>query len=252
MATQKQAFNALLYLFQNVLAVRIDGLECVVRARVGKRLPVVLTKEEVRDILNCLGGTGRLMATLIYGAGLRLEECLCLRIKDLDFACSCLTIRHGKGNKDRETVLLEKLVNDLQTQVQLLYQSDRKKAIPGVWLPEAFGEKYSNAGKEWSWFWVFPSEKLSIDPRSGVVRRYHVYPSSFQKAFKLAVARAGVIKHATVHTLRHSFATHLVERGYDIRTIEELLGHSDGSTTMIYIHVATRNKLGVVSPANDL
>ena len=254
-ATQKQAFNALLYLLRNVLAVRIEGLECVVRAGVGKRLPVVLIREEVRDILKCLGGTSRLLATLIYGAGLRLEECLCLRIKDLDFARSCLTIRHGKGNKDRETVLPERLVNDLQThldRVKLLCQSDRKKGIPGVWLPEALGEKYSNAGKDWSWFWVFPSEKLSIDPRSGVVRKYHVYPSSFQKAFKLAVARAGVVKHATVHTLRHSFATHLVERGYDIRTIQELLGHSDVSTTMIYTHVATRNKLGVVSPANDL
>jgi integron integrase len=254
-ATQKQSFNALLYLFRNVLCIRVDGLECVTRARIGKRLPVVLTVDEVRAVLECLKGTDRLMATLIYGAGLRLEECLSLRIKDLDFSRSCLSVRYGKGNKDRETVLPEKMVKALQAhlaEVRLIHENDRKKDLPGVWLPEGLGAKYPCAGTDWRWFWVFPSTKLSIDPRAGKVRRYHVYPSSFQNAFKLAVARAGIVKHATVHTLRHSFATHLVERGYDIRTIQELLGHSDVSTTMIYTHVATRNKLGVASPANDL
>ncbi len=254
-STQKLAFNSLLYLFRNVIAIPIQGLDCVVRARTGKRLPVVLTVDEVRQVLAQLQGTDRLIASVIYGAGLRLEECLSLRIKDVDFARSCFTIRGGKGNKDRETVLPEKMVSALRKHLEkarTLYESDRQKEIPGVWLPDALGQKFPAAGKDWGWFWVFPSQKLSIDPRSGDVRRYHVYPTSFQAAFKLAVARAGIIKHATVHTLRHSFATHLVERGYDIRTIQELLGHSDVSTTMIYTHVASKNKLGVTSPADAL
>jgi len=254
-ATQKQAFNALLYLFRRILNIPIEGLECVARARTGKRLPVILTVEEVKKILGCMQGTDQLMATIIYGGGLRLEECLSLRIKDVDFDRNCFTIRHGKGNKDRETVLPENLVNRLKTQlerVRRLYDKDRREGVPGVWLPGALGEKFSGAATEWGWFWVFPSEKLSIDPRTTTVRRYHVYPSSFQRAFKMAVARSGVVKTATVHTLRHSFATHLIEKGYDIRTIQELLGHSDVSTTMIYTHVATRNKLGVTSPADAL
>jgi integron integrase len=254
-STQKLAFNALLYLFRNVTAVPVRGLDSVVRARSGKRLPVVLTVEEVRRVLDSMLGTDRLTASIIYGAGLRLEECLSLRVKDIDFGRSCLTIRCGKGNKDRETVLPERLVGPLHDHletVRALYDSDREKEVPGVDLPGALGQKFPSARKEWGWFWVFPSQKLSIDPRSGEVLRYHRYPSSFQNAFKLAVARAGIVKNATVHTLRHSFATHLVERGYDIRTIQELLGHSDVSTTMIYTHVARRNKLGVTSPADAL
>ncbi|MGO9309609.1 MAG: integron integrase [Spirochaetia bacterium] len=254
-STQKLAFNSLLYLFRNVLAVPVQGLDCVVRARSGKRLPVVLSVGEVRRVLGQLQGTDRLMASLIYGAGLRLEECLSLRVKDVDFARSCLTIRCGKGNKDRETVLPLKMAAGLRGHLETarqLYESDRRNGVPGVQLPEALGQKFSAAGKDWRWFWVFPSQKLSVDPRSGEVRRYHVYPATFQGAFKLAVARAGIVKNATVHTLRHSFATHLVERGYDIRTIQELLGHSDVSTTMIYTHVASRNKLGVISPADAL
>jgi integron integrase len=254
-ATQKQAFNALLYLFRRVLDIPVHGLECVARARAGKRLPVILTVREVSQILSCLQGTDQLMATLIYGAGLRLEECLSLRVKDLDFGRNCLTIRHGKGNKDRETVLPENLVNKLTLhldKVRQLYAKDRTQRDPGVWLPEALSTKYPGAATEWGWYWVFPSEKLSIDPRTTTVRRYHCYPSTFQRAFKLAVARAGIVKQATVHTLRHSFATHLIEKGYDIRTIQELMGHSDVSTTMIYTHVATRNKLGVTSPADSL
>lgn len=254
-STQKLAFNALLYLFRNVTSVPVHGLECVVRARSAKRLPVVLTVDEVRQALAQMQGTERLMASIIYGAGLRLEECLSLRVKDLDFGRSCLTIRSGKGNKDRETVLPEKLVSALRSHlesVRALYESDREKETAGVALPDALGQKFTTAGKEWSWFWVFPSQKLSVDPRSGQVCRYHVYPTTFQNSFKLAVARAGIVKRATVHSLRHSFATHLVERGYDIRTIQELLGHSDVSTTMIYTHVASRNKLGVTSPADAL
>lgn len=254
-STQKLAFNSLLYLFRNVFSVPVQGLECVVRARSGKRLSVVLSVGEVRQVLSRLQGTDRLMATIIYGAGLRLEECLSLRIRDVDFERSCLTIRCGKGNKDRETVLPEKMIAALRShleKVRIIYESDRRNGIPGVQLPEALGRKFPAAEKEWGWFRVFPSQKLSIDPRLGEVRRYHVYPTGFQGAFKLAVARAGIAKSATVHALRHSFAIHLVERGYDIRTIQELLGHSDVSTTMIYTHVAGRNKLGVTSPADAL
>jgi integron integrase len=254
-ATQRQAFNALLFLFRRVLAVPVQDLETVVRAKIGRSLPVVLSKDEVRRIMACLHGVDRLMALLIYGAGLRLGECLSLRVKDIDFDRVCLTIRAGKGNKDRETVLPEKLVGHLRRrleEVKILHQQDRMRNVEGVWVPEALARKYPGAGMEWGWFWVFPSDHLSVDPASGLVRRYHVLPTTLQRAFKLAVARAGVVKNATIHTLRHSFATHLVERGYDIRTIQELLGHSDVSTTMIYTHVATKNKLGVSSPANDL
>jgi integron integrase len=254
-ATQRQAFHALLFFYRNVLALPVRGLESVVRARVGKRLPVVLTIAEVRRIVSQLKGTDALMAKVIYGAGLRLEECLSLRVKDIDFERVCLTIRAGKGNKDRETVLPESLIGPLKEHLAVVrkkFLADKSGNPGGVWLPEALARKMPNASREWPWYWVFPASKLSIEPRFGKVCRYHVYPSSFQKAFRLAVARAEVTKNATVHTLRHSFATHLIERGYDIRTIQELLGHSDVSTTMIYTHVATRNKLGVASPANDL
>jgi integron integrase len=254
-ATQRQAFNALLFLFRNVLSVPVLDLESVVRAKIGKSLPVVLSVAEVRHVISHLQGIDRLMAIVIYGAGLRLNECLSLRVKDIDFDRSCLTVRAGKGNKDRETVLPERIVGDLQhhlAKVKAVYQQDRERKVAGVWIPEALARKLPGAGTEWGWFWVFPANRLSVDPESGVVRRFHVLPTTLQRAFKLAVARAGIVKNATIHTLRHSFATHLIERGYDIRTIQELLGHSDVSTTMIYTHVATKNKLGVSSPANDL
>jgi integron integrase len=254
-ATQRQAFNALLVLFRHVLNMPVRGLETVVRAKVGKSLPVVLSRNEVRRVLAHLSGTQRLMATLRYGAGLRLHECLEVRVKDLDFGRGCITIRNGKGNKDRETVLPERVVGELNVHLQKvrhLYLQNRAQSIEGVVLPLGLTRKYAGAATEWGWLWVFPSERLSIDPVSGLVRRYHVLPAALQRAFKLAVVRAGIAKNATVHTLRHSFATHLIERGYDIRTIQELLGHSDVSTTMIYTHVATKNKLGVSSPANDL
>jgi integron integrase len=216
---------------------------------------VVLTKEEIRCVFGQLSGVHCLIATVLYGGGLRLEECLSLRVKDVDFARGCLVIRAGKGGKDRETLLPERVTTELRRhlgRVRALYDRDRRRDLPEVWVPEALDRKYSGAGKEWPWFWVFPSSKLSIDPESGVVRRYHLYPSTVQKAFHRAVSRAGLAKRATVHTLRHSFATHLVEKGYDIRTIQELLGHADVSTTMIYTHVATKNKLGVASPMDSL
>jgi site-specific recombinase XerD len=184
-----------------------------------------------------------------------LQECISLRVKDVDFERGCLAIRAGKGGKDRETVLPVGLVAELRqhlAQVRDLYDRDRRKGMPGVPLPGALENKYTSASREWGWFWVFPSASLAIDPRTRAVLRYHVYPTTLQKAFRDAVRASGVAKRASVHTLRHSFATHLIEKGYDIRTIQELLGHSDVSTTMIYTHVATRNKLGVASPADSL
>jgi len=254
-ATQKQAFNALLFLYRRVLGKQIIGLETVIPSHRPRRLPVVLTKEEIRGVFRHLSGVQRLIAAVIYGGGLRLEECLCLRVKDVDFARGCLVIRAGKGDKDRETVLPERVAGELQRhllRLRALYDRDRRRALAGVWVPEALARKYTGAEKEWAWFWVFPSSRLSIDPMTGTVRRYHLYPTTVQKAFQRAVGRAGLAKRATVHPLRHSFATHLVEKGYDIRTIQELLGHADVSTTMIYTHVATRNKLGVASPMDSL
>ncbi len=254
-ATQKLAFNALLFFYRHVLDVEIGGLSTVVRSKIGRRLPVVLSKEEIRKVFSHLEGTHLLMATVIYGSGMRLQECLSLRVKDIDFSRNCLTIRGGKGNKDRETVLservAEKLKRHLET-IRVLFDKDRVNSVAGVSLPGALDRKYQKAGEEWAWFWVFPSANLCIDPLTREVRRYHVYPTTLQKAFRQAVRGAGITKQATIHTLRHSFATHLIEKGYDIRTIQELLGHSDVSTTMIYTHVATRNKLGVASPADSL
>jgi integron integrase len=254
-ATQRLAFNALLFLYRHVLTVEIKGLGTVVPSKVPRKLPVVLTKEEVKAIFSHLQGTHRLMATIIYGGGLRLEECLSLRVKDIDFSRGCLTIRAGKGEKDRETILPEKICEELKRHmetVQKIYQEDRKKKIAGVLVPGALGQKYTSAGTEWSWFWVFPSMNLSIDPVSRIVRRHHIFPTTIQKAFHDAVQRSGIVKKASIHTLRHSFATHLVEKGYDIRTVQELLGHSDVSTTMIYTHVASKNKLGVTSPLDAM
>jgi integron integrase len=188
---------------------------------------------------------------LIYGCGLRILECLSLRIKDIDIEQGIVIIRAGKGDKDRRTVLPESLKDDLIShcaEVRSLYDKDRKNEIKGVYLPGALEKKYPNAGKEWGWFWLFPSKSLSVDPRTLIVHRHHMHPASLQKAFKTAVADAGITRPSSVHTLRHSFATHLLENGYDIRTIQELLGHRNLQTTMIYTHVATKNILGVRSP----
>jgi integron integrase len=254
-STQNQAFNALLFFYRHILDEEIDNLHDVVRARRRRRLPVVVTKQEIADLFYNMKGTNLLMARLIYGCGLRLQECLNLRIKDLDFNRFRLTIRSGKRDKDRETLLPEKLIDDLNSHIRIgwsLFNQDREKNVPGVYLPYALQRKYPNAGKEWAWQWVFPSHKLSVDPRSKVVRRHHVHHSNLHRHIKRAVHKSGIAKPVSVHTLRHSFATHLLENGYDIRTIQELLGHSSLRTTMIYTHVAGKNLMGVKSPFDEL
>ena len=253
-STQNQALNALIFFYRYVLEKQPGPEEvCAVRALPKQRLPIVLSSKEIQAILECLAGTQRLMARLIYGCGLRIKECMHLRIKDIDLERD-LVVVWAKGDKNRTTVLpasvKEDLVKHIAT-VRPLYEDDRKRDLNGVFLPNALEKKYPNAGKEWAWYWVFPAQSLSPDPYTQIVRRHHVHPSALQKAFKDAVLKAGVTKQASVHTLRHSFATHLLEKGHDIRTIQELLGHENLQTTMIYTHVAKKNVLGVKSPLDD-
>ncbi len=250
-STQNQALNALIFFYRHVIE-REPGPEdvCAVRALPKRRLPIVLSRAEIQSIFDHLSGTQRLMAVLIYGCGLRLKECLHLRIKDIDLDRDVVTV-WGKGDKDRRTVLPATVRDDLISQIdaaRVYYDQDRAKDINGVFLPNAIERKYPNAGKEWGWFWLFPAQVLSVDPHSHLLRRHHTHPSALQKGFKEAVFLAGVTKQASIHTLRHSFATHLIEKGYDIRTIQELLGHNNLQTTMIYTHVAKKNVLGVKSP----
>jgi len=250
-STQNQALNAIVFLYRHVLDKDIEGEISAVRARQNRRLPVVLTVQEIEKIFSGMSGVNLLMAKLIYGCGLRLQECLQLRVKDIDFEQNVVIIRSGKGDKDRRTVLPEAIKEELSThmnEIRALYKKDRDAKLNGVQLPGALERKYPNAGKEWGWFWLFPSQSLSIDPRTDILRRHHVYHDALQRAFKNAVIKSGITKQASVHTLRHSFATHLLENGYDIRTIQELLGHKNLQTTMIYTHVATKNILGVRSP----
>ncbi|MCF6147454.1 MAG: integron integrase [Candidatus Kuenenia sp.] len=251
-STQNQALNALIFVYRYVLEKDIGDKELnAVRAVYKRRLPTVLTVKEVQAIFDHLSEIHRLMAMLTYGCGLRLQECLSLRIKDIDFEQNIVVVSAGKGDKDRRTMLPESLKDDLIahiSEIRGVYDQDRVNDINGVYLPGALERKYPNAGKEWGWFWLFPSRALSVDPHTHTVRRHHMHPASLQKAFKTAVAKAGITKQASVHALRHSFATHLLENGYDIRAIQELLGHRNLQTTMIYTHVATKNILGVRSP----
>ncbi len=250
-STQNQALNALIFFYRYVLDKSIDNELSAVRAHYRRRLPVVLTAKEIEQILNHMTGVHRLMAKLTYGCGLRLHECLRLRIKDVDFEQNMVIVISGKGDHDRRTVLPESLKDELMQHIsdtRALYEKDRADEVNGVRLPGALERKYPQAGREWGWFWLFPSKSLSIDPISNIARRQHVHPASLQMAFKVSVGKAGITKQASVHTLRHSFATHLLEKGYDIRTIQELLGHRNLQTTMIYTHVATKNILGVRSP----
>ena len=254
-STQNQAFSALLFLYRDVLERELSGLDDAVRAKRPVRLPQVLSPAEVQAVLARLRGTMLTMATLMYGSGLRLLECARLRIKDIDFARGEITVRDGKGQKDRVTVLPAKVGDALRAHVERVRQlhlSDLLVGAGSVTLPDALARKYPRAQREWAWQWVFPASRFYSDARTGERRRHHLHESVIQRAFRDAVRAAGIAKPATCHTLRHSFATHLLEKGYDIRTIQELLGHSDVSTTMIYTHVLNRGGLGVQSPADWL
>lgn len=250
-STQNLALSSILFLYKEVLGVDLPWLEGVTRAKKPKRLPVVLTREEVRLVLSHMEGTYHLMAALMYGTGMRLMECVRLRVKDVDFARHELLVREGKGNKDRVTMLPTSLVPSLQAhleRVQILHEKDCATGGGDVYLPNALARKYANAAREWGWQYVFPARNRSTDPRTGAVRRHHINEHSYQMALKNAVRAAGIAKPATSHTLRHSFATHLLEAGYDIRTVQELLGHEDVATTQIYTHVLNRGGLAVRSP----
>jgi integron integrase len=251
-ATQNQALAALLFLYQQVLGVDLPWLSDLVRAQRPVRLPTVLSEAEVRRLLAQVDGVAALMLGLLYGAGLRQIECLSIRVKDVDFAYRQVLVRGGKGGKDRVTMLPESLVQPLQAhlgRVRLLHRRDIDQGFGEVSLPYALARKYPRAGYGWAWQFVFPSSNRSIDPESGAIRRHHIYPDTLGRMVKLAAQPAGIVKPVSCHTLRHSFATHLLERGHDIRTVQELLGHSDVSTTMIYTHVMNKSARGVKTQA---
>lgn len=254
-STQNQAFNAILFLFRNILKREVGSLDTTVRAKRGPKLPVVLTVEEVRQLFEQMSGTSRLIAELLYGAGLRLMEAARLRVKDIDFDANTLYVRSGKGDKDRSTMLpatvKERLKEHLK-KVEELHDKDIAAGHGAVYLPDALERKYPNASKEWGWQYVFPSATLSVDPRSSVVRRHHISDTAIQVAVKNAVRKAGIVKHATVHTLRHSFATHLLQSGVNIREVQELLGHKNVETTMIYTHVLRNMSNAPQSPLDAL
>ncbi|MGI8788914.1 MAG: integron integrase [Pyrinomonadaceae bacterium] len=250
-STQNQAFAALLFLYREFLGVSLDKIENVVRAKRPQRLPEVLSREEVRKLLTFLRGEEWLVASLLYGAGLRLMEALRLRVKDVDFDYGQINVRSGKGDKDRVSVLPQSIVAPLKEhlkQIKPVHEQDLRLGYGEVYLPFALERKYTGAAREWAWQYVFPAAKRSLDPRSEKMRRHHVAGSVIQRAFKNALAQTAIAKKASPHTLRHSFATHLLESGYDIRTVQNLLGHADVRTTMIYTHVLNRGGLGVRSP----
>ncbi|MDQ3171715.1 MAG: integron integrase [Acidobacteriota bacterium] len=254
-STQNQALSALVFLYGDVLGVELDWLQGLVRAKRPERLPVVLTQDETARLLSELRGTEWLMASLMYGAGLRLLECAELRVKDLDLASREVRVRDGKGRKDRVTVIPARLVEPLASAVADTRRRHLKDLDEGggwVALPDALARKFPNAGREIAWQWLFPATRIYVDSATGQRRRHHLHESVLQRAVKSAVERSGITKRASCHTLRHSFATHLLEAGYDIRTIQELLGHRDVSTTMIYTHVLNKGGRGVRSPLDDL
>jgi integron integrase len=251
------------FLYKHVLKKNVGDLGELVWAKKPKHLPTVLTREEVKAIFTHLDGTYRIMASLLYGCGLRLNECLNLRIKDIDFGMNQITVRDAKGSKDRITMLplsVKEILQKHLESVKKIHEKDLKDGYGSVYLPDALERKYPHASKTWTWQFVFPAHYISTDPRSGIRRRHHLYETVLQKAVKTAIRKAGIAKHAGCHTLRHSFATHLLEDGYDIRTVQELLGHNDVKTTMIlrqasgqvYTHVLNKGGLGVKSPADNI
>jgi integron integrase len=253
-STQNQAFSALLFLYQHVLDRKLEFIDGVERVRRPPRLPVVFSKGEARAVLAHLKGDYRLMAHLLYGSGLRLLEAARLRVKDIDFSYNRITIQESKGQRSRSTILPARLKRPLQAhlaRVRELHRQDLARSWGTVYLPHALDRKYVNAARSWAWQYVFPAVKLSVDPRSGETRRHHLSEKNLQNAVKLAIRAAGLSKAASCHTFRHSFATHLLEAGYDIRTVQELLGHKDVSTTMIYTHVLNKPGLGIRSPLDD-
>jgi integron integrase len=254
-STQTQALCAILFLYKEVLGHEIGFIENIHRAKKPKRLPVVFARNEIRMLMKQLNGEKWLMANLIYGSGLRLMECLRLRVKDVDFSYNQITVRDGKGNQDRITMLPETIKHPLKKHLEnvwRIHQKDLKEGYGSVYLPYALSRKYRNADREWGWQYVFPSQNRSVDPRSGKIRRHHLNQQVLQRAIKAAIRNAAINKQGSSHSLRHSFATHLLEDGYDIRSIQELLGHKDVKTTMVYTHVLKRGGQGVKSPADSL
>ncbi len=254
-STQSQAASAILFLYRTVLGVDIDWVDGVVRAKAPRKLPVVFTRGEVVAVLRQLSGTQRLFAALLYGSGLRLGEGLELRVKDLDFGRGAILVRSGKGDRDRVTMLPQKLRRELQRQlahVESRFRRDHANGAGFVRLPYALDRKYPNANREWAWQFVFPSPGLQYDEKTKRLYRHHLHPSWIQRAVKEAVRRSGIAKNANCHTFRHSFATHLLEAGYDIRTVQQLMGHQDIRTTMVYTHVLNKGGLGVRSPVDLL
>lgn len=254
-STHTQALSALLFLYREVLGIDLPWMNEIGRPKQRERVPVVMSRAEVARLLAVMEGVERELARLLYGTGMRLMEALRLRVKDVDFDRNVITVREGKGGKDRHVMLPAMLAPGLSTQLlhaRGVWKQDRAEGLAGVSMPDALARKYPRAAESWSWFWVWPSDRLATDPRSGVVRRHHLYEQRLQRAIRRAVGEARIDKPVSVHTLRHSFATHLLEGGYDIRTVQELLGHADVSTTMIYTHVLNRGGHGVVSPLDNL